>query len=137
LQFDSIYLTVTVAMYEYAASLVRIVDGDTLHMLLQLGFHVSIELDIRLVRCNAPELATLDGIKARAFVVETLSQATAFKVASQRWDRYGRWLGDIYFTTAQQPAVWQDLSDLLLSSGNAVAWQPHKARAARGVKLNG
>ncbi len=43
-------------LWTYRASLVRVVDGDTVIMRLDMGFRVSCEQSLRLVGVNAPEL---------------------------------------------------------------------------------
>lgn len=43
-------------LWTYRASLVRVVDGDTVVMRLDLGFRTSCEQSLRLVGVNAPEL---------------------------------------------------------------------------------
>lgn len=43
-------------LYTYRANLVRVIDGDTIVMRLDLGFYISAEHSLRLVGVNAPEL---------------------------------------------------------------------------------
>lgn len=57
-------------MWEYRARVVRVVDGDTLAMELDLGFNVRAREYIRLVGVWAPEIRTPDGIKARDMVAD-------------------------------------------------------------------
>lgn len=112
-------------MFEYNATLERIVDGDTLHLLIDLGFHVFVDLDVRLARCNAPELLTLGGVSAKAFVITRLADATKFKLQSHGKDKYGRWVGEVTFQTKATGATWTNLSDLLLETNHAVPYK-HK-----------
>ena len=42
-------------MYEYNFKLLKIVDGDTVDGIIDLGFDVSVKKRVRLVGINAPE----------------------------------------------------------------------------------
>ncbi len=52
-------------MFEYRARLVRVVDGDTLDLTLDLGFGIIRTDRFRLFGLNAPELSTGEGIRGR------------------------------------------------------------------------
>jgi micrococcal nuclease len=43
-------------MYEYKAKVARWIDGDTVIVDIDLGFYVTVQQKIRLLRINAPEL---------------------------------------------------------------------------------
>lgn len=106
-------------MFEYRATLLTIVDGDTLKLEVDLGFKVRVREVFRLARINAPELLSLEGMQARAFVAETLSKASALKVNTSRTEKYGRWLAELYYQTGETGAQWHNLNTLLLTSGHA------------------
>lgn len=85
-------------MYQYKAKLVRVVDGDTVILDFDLGFHVHVEKRVRFARIDAIErkddpdrLATLEvvkwfeGTRGEAFVNTTLDKE----------DKYGRVIGEI------------------------------------------
>lgn len=110
-------------MFEYTATLITIVDGDTLKLDVDLGFRMHAKEVFRLARINCPELLTLEGMQARAFVAETLAKATALKVHTSRSEKYGRWLAEVSFQTRETGARWQNLNSLLLTSGHA---RPYK-----------
>lgn len=44
-------------MYEYLAKIVSVYDGDTCTALVDLGFRVAIEMPLRLLGINAPEMS--------------------------------------------------------------------------------
>ncbi len=111
-------------MFEYNAKLLSIVDGDTMHLEVDLGFHVLVHETFRLARVNAPELMSFDGIKAKAFVVGKLSAATAFKVQTKRAEKYGRWLCELLYQVPGEKDVWHNLNTELLESRNAVPYRP-------------
>ena len=47
-------------MYTYEAKVVRVVDGDTIDALIDLGFNVHKKIRIRMVGINTPESRTRD-----------------------------------------------------------------------------
>lgn len=109
-------------MFEYNASLKRIVDGDTLYLLIDLGFHVFLELDVRLARINAPELLSFGGVAAKAFLMSALADATKLKLQTHGRDKYGRWVGEVSYQTRPTGTNWLNLSDLLLENKYAVPY---------------
>lgn len=112
------------AMYHYAAHLVDVIDADTLKLQLDLGFSVSVKVSCRLARVNATEISTLQGLQAKAFVHERLSQAINLEATTAKADKYGRWLVELTFEDPQQPGQRINLSDLLLTTGNASPYKP-------------
>jgi|WetSurMetagenome_2_1015567.scaffolds.fasta_scaffold07218_2 micrococcal nuclease len=109
-------------MYEYSAQVLRVIDGDTLKLQIDLGFSVFVAQSCRLVRIDAPEMSTMQGFTARQFVVDTLATVTAIKVNTSKPDKYGRWLVDFFFQSPPTGAQWINLSDLLLSTHHAVPY---------------
>lgn len=109
------------------AKVLRVVDADTLILLLDLGWHITYEARCRLVGVNAPEMGTDEGKAARAFVMDLLSYAggvpsdgvpTEVTFVSHALDKYGRPLGQVLVTDQQGARL--DLADVLLSAGHAV-----------------
>jgi micrococcal nuclease len=109
-------------MYEYTAQVLRVIDGDTLKLQIDLGFSVFVVQSCRLARVNAPEMSALDGFTVRQFVVDTLAAAAAIRVTTSKPDKYGRWLVDLTFQSPPTGAQWINLSDLLLSSKHAIPY---------------
>ncbi|MAG27714.1 hypothetical protein CMI47_19455 [Candidatus Pacearchaeota archaeon] len=90
-------------MYEYNAKLIRIVDGDTLDAMIDIGFDVWVKKRIRLAGINAPESRTRDleekklGLKAKSRLAEVLDEANnEFRIISHGVGKYGRCLGEIF-----------------------------------------
>jgi len=109
-------------MFEYSATILSIVDADTFKLEVDLGFNLRVRERFRLARVNAPERMSIDGMKAVAFVTLHLSQATAIKISSEksRQEKYGRWLCELWFQTADSKGRWQSLNQLLLDTRHAV-----------------
>jgi micrococcal nuclease len=99
-------------MYEYAAQLVRVVDGDTVRLDLDLGFYERrVDQPYRLLRINAPELNTVDGKVSKA-ALETFLAGKALMAHTQKSDSFGRFLTELY-------ADNQNVSDWLVANGFA------------------
>lgn len=78
------------------ASVGRVVDGDTLIVLLDLGFETFRQVIVRLARIDAPELNTLDGVSARAYLVGVVTgDSKHLDVESYGKDRYGRYICEL------------------------------------------
>ncbi len=88
-------------MFQYSARVLRVVDGDTLRLDLDLGFKVHIEEIVRLARINAPENAewTAKGLQdpARNYIEQNTPPGSSVVADISKPDKYGRWLADIRF----------------------------------------
>lgn len=85
-------------LYSYSAKVDRVVDGDTLAVTLDLGFHILHRQTVRLLDVDTPELPTPEGVAAKQFVINWIEQhspdGTVYvKTYSGRGrDKYGRYL---------------------------------------------
>ena len=65
-------------MYTYRAKLIRVIDGDTIDAIIDLGFDVWVKKRIRLNGIDAPETRTKNltekehGLKTKAFLEEIM-----------------------------------------------------------------
>jgi endonuclease YncB( thermonuclease family) len=88
-------------MFQYAAEVLRIIDGDTLWLNLDLGFRTHLEVDVRLADINAPEVVNfrVSGLQDRAviYIRECVPPGATCVVDITRPDKYGRWLGTIRY----------------------------------------
>lgn len=88
-------------MYKYNAKLDRVVDGDTVDALVDLGFDTWKKVRIRMQGMNAPESRTRDleekarGIAAKIRLEELLGSGK-FILQSMGVGKYGRCLGILY-----------------------------------------
>lgn len=87
-------------MWEYKASVVKVVDGDTVDFDLDLGFYLKIRVRLRLAGIDTPEVRGTEkeaGLKAKAFVERLLGGATEIVVRTgKETGKFGRWIGDIF-----------------------------------------
>ena len=89
-------------MFTYEAKVMRVVDGDTIDALIDLGFDIHKKIRIRMVGINTPESRTRDleekkrGLDAKARLKEILKEnKNKFILESQGVGKYGRCLGII------------------------------------------
>jgi len=88
--------------FTYAAKVVRVIDGDTIKVDIDLGFGVWVHNhSIRLLGVHAPEITGKDkaiGQQETAALAAILPAGTDIVLITQkdRSDKYGRYLGRIY-----------------------------------------
>ena len=102
--------------YDYQARILKVVDGDTCDVIVDLGFRIFIEQRVRLFGVNAPEMSSTDsarGIAARDWLVAELplGSSVIIRTAKPR-DKYGRWLATVFVSDA-------NINERLLASGLA------------------
>lgn len=105
--------------YQYQAHVVRVIDGDTIVVQVDLGFKIWAEKTLRLARINSPELSTPAGIIARDYVNKYLliNNSGMIVFTSKKLDIYGRSIAEVQIKSEAEEAF---LSDLVVASGNAV-----------------
>ena len=106
-------------MHYYEAKLVKIVDGDTIDVLIDLGFNIFIKKRVRLYKIDAPETRTRDlkekkaGLAAKKRLKALLKQNNGkFYLKSHGIGKYGRCLGEIFINN-------QNINNLLIEEGLA------------------
>ena len=92
-------------MFTYQARLIEVIDGDTVDLLIDLGFGVHVKERCRLYGIDAPEMPTESGKAAKAYLETLLGAATGeLFVATRKMprrpkektDKYGRYLAVLY-----------------------------------------
>ena len=94
-------------MYEYAIKeVVKVVDGDTVDILIDLGFDLIKKERVRLAGIDAPESRTRDleekklGLETKEFLIKRLQDGLpSLRVKTEKDGKYGRMRGWIYCTT--------------------------------------
>lgn len=98
-------------LYTYKAELERVVDGDTLHVILDLGFGITHHEILRLTQINAPELKTTAGKKSAAALKKILKDVKILVVKTNKTDIYGRYLADVFFSEKKTETDLQKIAD--------------------------
>ncbi len=106
-------------MYIYNAKLVRVIDGDTIDAVIDLGFNVWIKKRVRLYGNDTPETRTRDlkekqaGIAAKKRLQELIDDSGGkFRIQSHGIGKYGRCLGTLFIDET-------NINMLLLNEGHA------------------
>ena len=87
--------------YMYPAKVVRIIDGDTIVVDINLGMkHVILKEQIRLYGINTPEMNTKEGKDVKKLVVQMIPPGTdiILETIKDKRGKFGRILGIIYLT---------------------------------------
>lgn len=82
-------------MYTYKAKLLRVVDGDTVDLEIDLGFSITVRERFRLNHVDTPERGTPGANEASAFVNEYLESRELVVQTEKGKDKYGRYLATI------------------------------------------
>lgn len=109
-------------MYEYVAKVIRVVDGDTVWLDVDLGFDVRRSDSFRLAGINAPEVSTLEGKQARDWLKTVLNPGDEITVKTfkDKREKYGRYLATILL------ADGGNVNDRLVAEGYAVPYDGGK-----------
>ncbi len=99
-------------VYTYKAFLKRIVDGDTIHANIDLGFGTFHEEIIRLAKINTPEANTEDGKKATKELEKILKTVPFFVLKSIKTDIYNRYVADIFLPKNVSDCDLQNTADI-------------------------
>jgi micrococcal nuclease len=90
-------------MYKYKIKkITRVIDGDTIEVDIDLGFHVTLNQRVRLKGIDASETRTLDleekkkGLEAKEWLTKELSREGDWIIETTKEDKYGRILGILY-----------------------------------------
>jgi len=110
--------------YTYDGEVVRVVDGDTVVVLLTLAEGARYRHSCRLFGINAPEHNTPTGAASRDWLTQLLPAGTKLRVATHKdeAEKYGRLLGVL--TLADGRVV----NDLLVETGHALKWDGKGAK---------
>ncbi|MBP9866011.1 MAG: thermonuclease family protein, partial [Candidatus Omnitrophica bacterium] len=99
-------------LFTYNAIVTEVIDGDTFHCLIDLGFGLTLKERVRLRRLNAPEVITAEGGRAKKVLTRILKRAgnaITIKVSkTDDHDQYGRYLVDVWIGDA---CIDQELLD--------------------------
>jgi micrococcal nuclease len=134
-------------MYEYFVRKVEnVVDGDTIDVLIDLGFDILFASRVRLAGIDTPESRTSDkaekvlGLEAKEYLKKQLKDAKSVIIRTEKMDsseKYGRILGWVYIDGESESInnkmindgyAWGYLGDTKIKDFDALA----KARKKSG-----
>ena len=111
-------------MYEYYVRKVEsVVDGDTIDVLIDLGFDILFQSRVRLAGIDTPESRTKDlkekalGLESKEYLKKALKDAKSVVIKTEKMDsseKYGRILGWVYIN-----GDTMSLNDMMINDGYA------------------
>jgi micrococcal nuclease len=111
-------------MYEYYVRKVEnVVDGDTIDVLIDLGFDILFASRVRLAGIDTPESRTKDlaekalGLEAKEYLKKSLKDSKSVVIKTEKMDsseKYGRILGWVYVD-----GNTVSLNDMMINDGYA------------------
>jgi micrococcal nuclease len=111
-------------MYEYYVRKVEnVVDGDTIDVLIDLGFDILFASRVRLAGIDTPESRTKDlkekalGLESKEYLKKALKDAKSVVIKTEKMDsseKYGRILGWVYIN-----GDTESLNDMMINDGYA------------------
>jgi len=111
-------------MYEYYVRKVEnVVDGDTIDVLIDLGFDILFQSRVRLAGIDTPESRTSDkaekvlGLESKEYLKKYLKDAKSVVIKTEKMDsseKYGRILGWVYVD-----GDTESLNDKMINDGYA------------------
>ena len=109
-------------LFTYRAWVHRVLDGDTIEAVVDLGFGVVTTQTLRLRGIDAPELATREGVEAKEFVEAALANFMKAErpilIKTSKSDKYDRYLADVFIPEKNGEEKY--LNNLLLKKKYAV-----------------
>jgi len=120
-------------MYEYRVKIVKVIDGDTVDVDIDLGFGVwMMDERVRIIGIDTPESRTRDkvekkfGLAAKARLKSLLGKSCVLKTEVNKngedmKGKFGRILGDFNVYDAKTDS-WKGCSKILISEGHAVPY---------------
>ena len=122
--------------YIYRGKLERVVDGDTIDALIDVGFDIWVRKRIRYKGLDAWESRTRDleekklGLAAKARNKDLLENVSAkpgyFRLKSYGVGKYGRVLGEIFIMDSN--GVQMNINNTLIQEGHAYVYEGGKKK---------
>jgi micrococcal nuclease len=113
--------------YTYKAFLKKVIDGDTIEVVIDLGFSNYTTQRLRLNSIDTPELPSREGLKAKKFIEKTLKDVSFIIIKTHSHDKYDRYLVDVFFLegNAKEEDVLRNgrfLNQEILDAGMGWRW---------------
>ena len=109
-------------MWTYKAEVLRVVDGDTIDVLVDLGFGVYKKERLRLARVDAWETRLEErekGLAAKEFVKKETPEGSTVTITTSRKGKYGRYIAEVSYLGSDRA---ENLSDKLVQEGHAIPY---------------
>ena len=128
-------------MWTYRAKVVRVIDGDTVDVDIDLGFGIWQKNErVRIMGIDTPESRTRDleekakGLEAKARLIELLDKVSAkpgfFRIRSHGLGKYGRLLGELFIMDNNGNSI--SINQQLIEEGHAYVYDGGKKKVFKG-----
>ena len=113
-----------------AEEVVKVVDGDTIDVIIDLGFYIGVKKRVRFYGIDTWESRTRDleekakGLKAKAFTRDELLKSESTTLKSYGLGKYGRVLGEIFCDGVS-------LNEKLIQEGHGYEYHGGKKRKSK------
>lgn len=111
------------ALFTYKATVLGVVDGDTLDLRVDLGFHINTTIRARVLGVDTPEInkaaTSAAGKAAKDFVGQWCGFSNAevvIQTEKDPGDKYGRWLAKV------TNAKGESLTEAIIAAGHGKAY---------------
>jgi micrococcal nuclease len=111
-------------MYEYfVKEVTKVVDGDTIDVIIDLGFDIMFSSRVRLAGIDTPESRTTDkvekalGLESKEYLKKNLKDAKPIVIKTEKMnssEKYGRILGWLYINNDSE-----SINDKMINDGYA------------------
>lgn len=108
-------------LYDYQATVKRVIDGDTIEVAVDLGFSLSWDTAVRLYGINTPELSSSDPIQragakvARDYLIDLIYGKQVMLHTVKPKDKYGRYLAVVLLDQ-------KNINEDMVAKGLAKPW---------------
>lgn len=125
-------------LHHYNCKLKRIIDGDTVVLIIDLGFNIKIEVNLRLEGIDTPEVNSSYGLEQEAayrseVFLGQLIEKEELVVKTKKNDMYGRYIGTLFI---KGPHECINVNQLMLNHGLAKKYTGGKRKQWTDEELN-
>jgi len=113
---------------KYHGQVLRVIDGDTFEILIELGFGVTQKFHVRLDGIDTPEISTTKGKMAREYV-RNLIESKMVIVQDEGSEKYGRARASIILPDGK------DLTDFLIENKIGIEYHGEKKKCFAALTM--
>lgn len=95
-------------MHEYRATVINVVDGDTIDAEVDLGFKIETKQRLRLARVDTPERGQKGYDEAKDFVIHCVFKKPV-RIKTEKISKWGHYIAEVFVEE-------RNLSDMLLAA---------------------
>lgn len=115
-------------MYEYPVKIIKVIDGDTVDVDIDLGFGIWLRNErVRLYGIDTPESRTRDkiekryGLHAKNYLKSSLGKTSTLRTKKDGKGKFGRILGEFIIYDAEKDA-YRSVNQIMIEKNIAVEY---------------